>query len=67
VQLPLFSLQTGKRFPAEDAGSLFEQICTEILTGTIYLDNLTTGILNDISSTGKPECQVLLLPDVAYL
>lgn len=60
MQLPLFSPQTGKPFPAEDTGGLFKQICTEILTGTIYLDNLTTGILNDISNSGKPGCQVLL-------
>ena len=60
MQLPLFSSQTGKRFPAEDAGGLFEQICAEILTGTIYLDRLTAGILNSVSNSGKPECQVLL-------
>lgn len=60
MQLPLFSTQTGQPFPAEDAGSLFKQICTEILTGTIYLDKLTTGILNSISKSEKPECQVLL-------
>lgn len=60
VQLPLYSAQTGKPYPAEDAGSLFEQICTEILTGTIYLDNLTAGILNNVSNSGMPQCQVLL-------
>lgn len=60
MQLPLFSSQTGKWFPAGDAGGLFEQICTEILTGTIYLDKLTAGILNTVSNSGKPECQVLL-------
>ena len=60
VQLPLFSMETGKRFPAKDAGALYEQICTEILTGTIYLDNLTAGILDSISNSGTLECQVLL-------
>ena len=61
VQLPLFSPQTGKHFMAEDAGALFEQICTEILTGTIFLDKLTAGILDSVSKFEKPECQVLLL------
>lgn len=60
VQLPLFSPQTGKPFPAGDAGGLFEQICTEILTGTIYLDKLTAGILNNVPNSGEPECQALL-------
>ena len=60
VQLPLFSSQTGKWYPAENAGSLFEQICTEILTGGIYLDKLTDGILSSISNSEKLECQVLL-------
>ncbi|KAG8527863.1 Type I Iterative PKS [Bacidia gigantensis] len=60
IQLPLFSPETGKPYPAQDAGSLFEQICTEILTGTIYLDNLTNGVLKDVSSTGRPECLVYL-------
>ncbi|MCJ1382994.1 hypothetical protein MMC17_006107 [Xylographa soralifera] len=60
VQIPLLSMQTGDRFPAEDAGRLFEQICTEILTGTIYLDKLTNGIISSISSSGRPQCQVLM-------
>ena len=60
MQLPLYSAQTGEPYPAEDAGSLFEQICTEILTGTNYLDNLTAGILDNVSKSGMPQCQVLL-------
>lgn len=60
VVLPLFSPETGKPFPAQHGGHLFEQICTEILTGTIYLDNLTAGIVSSISNSGKIECQVHL-------
>jgi Beta-ketoacyl synthase, N-terminal domain len=60
VQFPLLSAQAGTRFPVADAGGLFEQICTEILTGSIYLDNLTAGILSSISNSGRPECQLQL-------
>ena len=60
VQLPLLSSQTGKPFPAKRAGDLFEQIGTELLTGTIYLDNVTAGILTSIADSGMPECQVEL-------
>lgn len=60
MQFSLLSAQSGTRFPAADAGELFEQICTEILTGSIFLDNLTAGILSSISNSGRPECQLQL-------
>jgi asperthecin polyketide synthase len=60
VHLPLLSPHTGMPFPADDAAHLFELICTEALTKPLFLDNLTTGILNNLSSPGLPECQVLL-------
>ncbi|KKY14863.1 putative polyketide synthase [Phaeomoniella chlamydospora] len=59
VKLPLLSTQTGKRFAARTVVGLFEQVCTEILTGTIRLDEVTEGILDNVSFFGKAECQVL--------
>jgi asperthecin polyketide synthase len=58
-------METGEPFLAADARCLLEQICAEILTGTIYLDKLRSGILDSISKTGssnyaKLECQLLL-------
>lgn len=60
VLLPLHSVNTGLPYPAKEAGSLFINIVLEILTGTIYLDNLIDGILNSISDSEKLECRVLL-------
>lgn len=57
VQLPLISSKTGMPFPARTSGELFEQIGAELLTGTIYLDNVTNGILGRILDTEMPECQ----------
>ncbi|KAG2001528.1 hypothetical protein GB937_010070 [Aspergillus fischeri] len=48
VRLPLISSQTGKPFEAKTAGELFLEIGTELLTGTIYLDNVTAGILEHV-------------------
>jgi asperthecin polyketide synthase len=59
VHLPLLSPHSGLPFPADDFGSLLELICTEALTKPLFLDNLITGILNNLSSPGMPECQVL--------
>lgn len=60
VLLPLHSVNTGLPYQARDAGTLFTNIVSEILTGTIYLDNLIDGILRSVSSSEKPECRVLL-------
>jgi hypothetical protein len=51
VRVPLFSTQTGGTYKAETAGQLFEEIVTEILTGTIYLDNLSEGLGKIISDS----------------
>ncbi|THC91909.1 hypothetical protein EYZ11_008639 [Aspergillus tanneri] len=48
VRLPLISSQTGKPFEAKTARELFLEIGTELLTGTIYLDNVTAGILEHV-------------------
>ncbi|OCL13959.1 putative polyketide synthase [Glonium stellatum] len=58
VRIPLLSSRTGKSFSAKYAGELLEQISTELLTCTIYLDNVTAGILSSIENSGMPECQI---------
>ena len=60
VNLALYSVETGEPYPAQDAGTLFASIVSEILTGTIYLDRLIDGIIHNLSSSGKAECQILL-------
>lgn len=60
VVLPLYSVETGLYYPARDAGGLFANIVTEILTGTIYLDKLIHGILRSVSSSERPECKLFL-------
>ena len=56
VRLPLLSSQTGKPFAASTARELFLEIGTELLRGTIYLDNVTAGILCAVSDAAH--CQV---------
>ncbi|EEQ30779.1 conidial yellow pigment biosynthesis polyketide synthase [Microsporum canis CBS 113480] len=60
VRLALLSSQTGKPFAARTARELFLEIGTELLTGTIYLDNVTAGIVEhfqlDSETSGK--CQI---------
>ncbi|KAL8637986.1 MAG: hypothetical protein Q9228_004818 [Teloschistes exilis] len=58
VQIPLLSPRTGRPFPAQCAGDLFQQIGAELLTGIIYLDNVTAGILSHIAGSGSPECEI---------
>ncbi|KAK2878176.1 Type I Iterative PKS [Arthroderma sp. PD_2] len=53
LQLPLISSQTGKPFTAATAGELLLEIATELITGTIYLDNVTAGILRHISTVAE--------------
>ncbi|KAL2855954.1 hypothetical protein BJY01DRAFT_263892 [Aspergillus pseudoustus] len=48
VRLPLLSSQTGTPFRAKTARDLFLEIGTELLTGTIYLDKVTTGIIKHV-------------------
>lgn len=45
VQLALLSSRSGEPFEATTAEELFRAIGTELLTGTIYLDHVTAGVL----------------------
>ncbi|KAJ5834965.1 hypothetical protein N7447_000991 [Penicillium robsamsonii] len=58
VQIPLISSQTGKPFSSLLSGLLYEEICTELLTGSIYVDNVTRGIIDGISNSHSLGCQV---------
>lgn len=57
VRLPLLSSQSGQPFEATTAGELFLAIGTELLTGTIYLDHVTGGILERTGLDAK-QCQI---------
>lgn len=61
VRHALLSSRSGKPFTAATAGELFKEISTELITGTIYLDNITANIIDRIRSglSGPPhELQV---------
>ncbi|KAL4965635.1 non-reducing polyketide synthase nscA [Aspergillus stella-maris] len=58
VRLSLHSSNTGLPFPAGTAGELFQAIGTELLTGTIYLDNITDGIIQRIASLNPSHCRI---------
>jgi hypothetical protein len=60
IKLSLLSPQTGRQFVASTAGELFEEITSDILTGGIYLDLLSGGILESISDYCAPKCDVYL-------
>lgn len=46
VRLPLLSSHTGRPYAATTADELFHMIGAELLTRTIYLDHITTGIVD---------------------
>lgn len=50
VKLPLLSSASGEPYFATTSGELFQEISTELLTGTIYLDNITATILKHYES-----------------
>ncbi|RFU27286.1 hypothetical protein B7463_g9051, partial [Scytalidium lignicola] len=50
VKLPLLSSASGEPYLATTSGELFQEISTELLTGTIYLDNITATILKHYES-----------------
>ncbi|KZF25341.1 beta-ketoacyl synthase domain-containing protein [Xylona heveae TC161] len=56
VQIPLISSQTGKPFNSLLSGFLYEEICAELLTGSIFVDKVTAGILDGIT-----KCHFLIL------
>lgn len=48
VRLSLSSSQTGKPYLARTAAELFEEISIELVTGTIYLDNVVRNVTDYI-------------------
>ena len=58
VKLALLSSASGEPYPATTSGELFEEISTELLTGTIYLDNITATVLRHYESQQlSPTCR----------
>ncbi|KAK5673788.1 hypothetical protein LTR17_027865, partial [Elasticomyces elasticus] len=58
VQAPLLSSQFGKPFTAETADGLYMQVCTELLTGTIYMDRISEGLVARVGATvGMESCK----------
>ncbi|BCS04847.1 non-reducing polyketide synthase nscA [Aspergillus luchuensis] len=59
VQLALLSSRSGQPFEATTAAELFRAISTELLTGTIFLDNITAGILDRTERCADAtQCQI---------
>ncbi|KAL4783980.1 hypothetical protein BJX76DRAFT_367919 [Aspergillus varians] len=58
VRLSLHSSNTGQPFSATTARELFQAIGTELLTGTIYLDNITNGVLQRIGGFNPSQCRI---------
>ncbi|KAL4807182.1 hypothetical protein BDV18DRAFT_159401 [Aspergillus unguis] len=58
VRLSLHSSNTGQPFLASTATELFQAIGTELLTGTIYLDNITDSILSRIHDFNASRCHI---------
>jgi asperthecin polyketide synthase len=55
LRFPIISSRAGIPFSAATAGDLLSGIATELITGAIYLDKVTAGILQRIGAT--PEAQ----------
>ncbi|EFY95624.1 polyketide synthase [Metarhizium robertsii] len=55
LQIPLISSKTGKPFLATTAGELLPEIAAELIMGTIYLDNVTEGIVRHAGSVSGAE------------
>lgn len=58
--LTAFSTSTGKRFAAETARELFEQIITEIMTKEIRWDKVVESVLTQAHTTSVSDIQVLV-------
>ncbi len=56
--VPVLSTSTGRPFPAPDAGTLLENIITEVLTGTIQWDKVIKGVVETASSLGVVQLQL---------
>lgn len=61
VCMPVLSAKTGQPYVSSQVGHLFQEIVLEIMTGGIYLDNLTSGIIRHLSVLESPELEVILL------
>ncbi|KAJ5177089.1 Type I Iterative PKS [Penicillium canariense] len=61
VHLPVLSATTGKPLVATKSRQLWEEIVMEILTRGIYLDNLTAGVIRQLSVVRSPEIEVITL------
>lgn len=61
VRIPVLSAETGKVFLATQSKQLWEEIVMEILTGRIYLDNLTAGLIRELSMVGSLEIEIITL------
>ncbi|KAL4914719.1 hypothetical protein BDW62DRAFT_219898 [Aspergillus aurantiobrunneus] len=58
VRISLHSSNSGQPFLATTARELFRAIGTELLTGTIYLDNITDGILERLADFNPSQCRI---------
>ncbi|KAL4925855.1 ketoacyl-synt-domain-containing protein [Aspergillus undulatus] len=59
LRLPVLSSRTGNAFSARTAGEVLSEIATELITGTIYLDNVISGITRHIgASQSLNSCRV---------
>lgn len=56
MYLPLLSSSTGKPFPATTAKDLYLQVATELLTSTIFVDEITGDVVDRLKSFSG--CQV---------
>ncbi|RAK87875.1 ketoacyl-synt-domain-containing protein [Aspergillus costaricaensis CBS 115574] len=59
LRLSVISSRTGKPFTATTASGLLSEIATELITGTIYLDNIIKGIQHHIGAfSGAKTCHI---------
>ncbi|KAM5459232.1 Type I Iterative PKS [Microsporum canis] len=65
VVIPVFSPQNGTHFQASNSRELLEAMVSEILTGSIYTDSLTDGIVNSLSSASQCHFLQLRMSNIA--
>lgn len=61
VCIPVIYAETGKPLLSVRSKELWEEIVMEILTRGIYLDNLTAGLIQELSMVGSVELEVITL------
>lgn len=59
-RVPIFSTSTGRPFPAQSAGCLFQNIIEEILTQAIQWDEVVKGVVQKVKDVDTVECEVLV-------